>query len=286
MAVKATDVAARAGVSIATVSLVVNGKGRGRVSAATQSRVERAVRELGYVVNPAARSLVTGTHGRVALLVHDLVNPFVAAIAAGVSGALGRDVALLLAATGTGTGPADLAMMSSVGVDGMLVHLADVGERPAAGGPVPVVVLDEPTGPAGVSRVYFDVEPGAAALGRHLAGFGHRRAAYLDSARPRTSFTRRRDAFTAAFGGEVGVTTCDLDLDAARRAASGALPGWRADGTTVIVTATDVQAYGVLAALAADGAGVPARVLGRVVRRQRDVGDHRTPADHGRDGRP
>src|SRR5690348_8501608 len=106
MAVKATDVAARAGVSIATVSLVVNGKGAGRVSPGTRSRVEQAVRELGYVVNPAARSLVTGTHGRIALLVDDVVNPFIAAIAAGVADALDAGTALLLNTGGPTTGPA------------------------------------------------------------------------------------------------------------------------------------------------------------------------------------
>lgn len=260
MAVKATDVAARAGVSIATVSLVVNGKGSGRVSADTQSRVERAVRELGYVVNPAARSLVTGRHGRVALLAHDLVNPFIAAIASGVSGALGRDVQLLLAAGTTETGPPDADVVSAVGVDGVLVHLADLPQRLTGPGGAPtVVVLDEPDAPPGISRVYFDVDAGAAALGAHLAALGHRRVGYLDSARPRTSFTRRREVFTDAFGGEVRVTAADLDLEAARIAVRAALPAWRADHVTALVTATDVQAYGALAALAEAGIAVPQR---------------------------
>lgn len=255
MAVRAVDVAARAGVSIATVSLVVNGKGRGRVSADTQSRVERAVRDLGYVVNPAARSLVTGTHGRVALLAHDLVNPFIAAIAAGVGDALGRDVQLLLAAGSTTTGPPDARMVASLGVDGLLVHLADLPVGAGAG--VPVVVLDEPAGPPGVSSVWFDVDHGARELGAHLAGLGHRRVGYLDSARARSSFTRRRAVFTGAFGGEVRVVTGDLDLAAARSAVAAALAGWRRDGVTAVVTATDVQAYGALAALSAAGVSVP-----------------------------
>lgn len=255
MAVKATDVAARAGVSIATVSLVVNGKGRGRVSADTQDRVTRAVRELGYVVNPAARSLVTGTHGRVALLAHDLVNPFIAAIAAGVGDALGPEVQLLLAAGSTTTGPPDVQRVAAVGVDGLLVHLADLPV--GAGGALPVVVLDEPEGPPGVSRVWFDTDVGATALGTHLARLGHRRVAYLDSARPRTSFTRRREVFTTAFGSHVQVSTCDLDLAASRSVVGAALAGWQADGVTAVVTATDVQAYGALAALAAAGVPVP-----------------------------
>ncbi|WP_170315523.1 LacI family DNA-binding transcriptional regulator [Nakamurella deserti] len=253
MAVKATDVAARAGVSIATVSLVVNGKGAGRVSADTRTRVEQAVRELGYVVNPAARSLVTGTHGRIALLTDDLVNPFIAAIASGVSTASGADTALLLA---TGSRP-DHATLASMGVDGMLVHRDEPDGQAVGGGPVPVVVLDEPGVPGGPTGVHFDVGRGAAALGAHLAGIGHRRVAYVDSARSRTSFTLRREVFAAAFGGEVSTTGCGLDLALARELTTDALAGWRRSGITAIVTATDVQAYGVLAALAAVGLSVP-----------------------------
>jgi len=253
MAVKATDVAARAGVSIATVSLVVNGKGAGRVSADTRSRVEQAVRELGYVVNPAARSLVTGTHGRIALLTDDLANPFIAAIASGVGAALGRDTALLLA---TG-GRADPAALVSVGVDGMLVHRDDPAGPATGGGPVPVVVLDEPGVAAGPTGVHFDVTRGATALGAHLASLGHRRVAYLDSARSRTSFTRRREVFTTAFGGAVSVVRCDLDLVPARELTADALQGWRRAGITAVVAATDVQAYGVLAAFSHAGVAVP-----------------------------
>jgi LacI family transcriptional regulator len=253
MAVKATDVAARAGVSIATVSLVVNGKGAGRVSADTRSRVEQAVRELGYVVNPAARSLVTGTHGRIALLTDDLVNPFIAAIASGVGAALGRDTALLLA---TGV-RADPAALTSVGVDGMLVHRAGPAGPATGGGPVPVVVLDEPGVAGGPTGVHFDVTRGATALGTHLASLGHRRVAYVDSARTRTSFTRRREVFTAAFGGAVSVVSCGLDLALARDLTTDALAGWCRAGITAVVAATDVQAYGVLAALTHAGVAVP-----------------------------
>ncbi|MEO5834048.1 MAG: LacI family DNA-binding transcriptional regulator [Nakamurella sp.] len=268
MRVRAIDVAARAGVSIATVSLVVNGKGAGRVSADTRIRVERAVSELGYVVNPAARSLATGTYGRVALLVHDLVNPFIAAIAAGVSSALGQEVQLLLATGSAETGPPGATMMAAVGVDGVLLHLEGPLETETPGperpgdGLVPVVVLDEPTGPVGVSRVYFDVTLGAVALGDHLAGLGHRRVVYLDSTRHRRTFDLRRQTFasTLAVAGpevEIIVAEADLDLQAAKEAVGREIGAWRARGVTAIVTATDVQAYGALAALADAGVAVP-----------------------------
>src|ERR687895_2300496 len=74
--VTSVDVARHAGVSQSTVSLVFSGKGSGRVSEATQERVRRAARELGYRPNLAAQALRLGTSRAVALLVPDITNPF------------------------------------------------------------------------------------------------------------------------------------------------------------------------------------------------------------------
>jgi LacI family transcriptional regulator len=76
------DVAARAGVSMATVSRVLSGDYP--VAAPTRARVQRAVRELDYVVNAHARALHGATSKVVALVVADVVTPFFARIAAGV----------------------------------------------------------------------------------------------------------------------------------------------------------------------------------------------------------
>ena len=63
-------------VSQSTVSLVLSGKGRGRVSEATQERVRQCARELGYRPNAAAQALRLGASRAVALLVPDMTNPF------------------------------------------------------------------------------------------------------------------------------------------------------------------------------------------------------------------
>jgi LacI family transcriptional regulator len=76
------DVAARAGVSMATVSRVLSGNYP--VSGAARSRVHDAVRELDYVVNAHARALHGTTTKVVALVVAEVVTPFFARIAAGV----------------------------------------------------------------------------------------------------------------------------------------------------------------------------------------------------------
>ena len=74
--VTSVDVARRAGVSQSTVSLVMSGKARGRVSAETEKVVRRAAADLGYRPNAAARALRTGAARSVALIVPDVTNPF------------------------------------------------------------------------------------------------------------------------------------------------------------------------------------------------------------------
>jgi len=79
MAASLRDVAARAGVSIKTVSNVVNGTGR--VGAETRSRVEQVIQELGYRPNVSARSLRHGRSGVIALAVPEIANPYFAELA-------------------------------------------------------------------------------------------------------------------------------------------------------------------------------------------------------------
>ncbi|MEU8570886.1 LacI family DNA-binding transcriptional regulator, partial [Streptomyces pathocidini] len=77
------DVAARAGVSAATVSRVLTGTHR--VSAETQARVRKAAEAMDYVVNAQARSLVGSSSGLVAVLITDITAPFYNRIARGLA---------------------------------------------------------------------------------------------------------------------------------------------------------------------------------------------------------
>jgi len=77
------DVAARAGVSVATVSRVISGSVR--VSPATRQKVEQAMAELGWRPNMTARSLVRGRTGLFGVIVPDVANPFFAELAQGMA---------------------------------------------------------------------------------------------------------------------------------------------------------------------------------------------------------
>ena len=76
------DVAAHAGVSLGTVSNVLNRPGT--VRPATRARVEAAIAELGFVPNASARQLAAGRSRTIAYLVLDATNPFFSDVARGI----------------------------------------------------------------------------------------------------------------------------------------------------------------------------------------------------------
>ncbi|MFC7672015.1 LacI family DNA-binding transcriptional regulator [Mycolicibacterium sp. GCM10028919] len=83
MAVTLQDVAARAGVSQATASRVLNGSAR-VPGEGVADRVRTAARELGYVPNAQAQALARASTGLLGLIVHDISDPYFSSIARGV----------------------------------------------------------------------------------------------------------------------------------------------------------------------------------------------------------
>src|SRR5882757_2260500 len=102
MAVTLAAVAQRAGVSPATVSRVLNGDYP--VAAETRKRVERAVRELDYVVNAHARALLHSTSGLVGAILNDISDPFFALVLRGIQSAAG-DLSRLVVTANTDGDP-------------------------------------------------------------------------------------------------------------------------------------------------------------------------------------
>ena len=76
------DVAKKAGVSTATASRVITGKGY--YSESAERRVKSSARQLGYRVHSAARSLKSRQSSMVGLIIADILNPFYATLADGV----------------------------------------------------------------------------------------------------------------------------------------------------------------------------------------------------------
>ncbi len=116
MAVKLSEVARQAGVSLATASRVLNGSAR-TPAADISDRVKAATEELGYVANAQAQALARSTTGLVGLVVHDIADPYFSAIAHGVQEtALHYRHQVLLAGTDIAGGaePAESAELAAV----------------------------------------------------------------------------------------------------------------------------------------------------------------------------
>lgn len=257
-------VAEQAGVSTATVSLVVNGKTAGRVSPENVSRVERAIEELNYVVDRVASSLSRGSSTFVILVAPDIANPYFGRVITGVKEALGSAYQLLLAVTDVGQVPlaADVRALFAFRPAGLLVDAPSPAFLHDLAVEGPMVLLDAPGVRSVSPSVDLDVAGGARELAQHLVGRGHRAIAYLDSVTGTETFAIRREAVfdvVRAAGGETAkpVVSSVIEVDAAAEAFLAAWPTWRVAGTTAVVCATDTQAYGVLQGAQMLGLDVP-----------------------------
>ena len=264
--VTAEMVARHAGTSVSTVSLVVNGKDRGRVSAGLRDRVRAAVAELGYVVDQTASALARGRGDLVILFVPDPGNPFFAEVVRGARQVLDGRYRLLVATTRHGDQPTvdDVADHTSFRPAGMLIDAPVSGFMSSLPpeGLAPAVLLDAPDCPGSVN---FDLQPGIRALVEHLAAAGHRRFGYLDTRAEVATYDVRRRLLreTAAAAGLTmmpRVARAEVTVASAAREVGQQLPDWLAEGATAVVAATDTMAYGVLAAARAAGLDVPGRL--------------------------
>lgn len=262
--VTAAMVAARAGVSPATVSLVANGKTAGRVSAQIILRVEEAIGELNYVVDKVASSLSRGSSSFVILVAPDIANPYFGKVITGVKDALGPGYQLLLSVSDVGQVPqaADVRALFAFRPAGLLVDAPNAQFLQDLAIEAPTVLLDAPD-ITGVPSVDMDVAAGAWALAEHLAARGHRTVAYLDSITATATFALRREAFFDR-AHQLGMRPAPgpavrslIDLEESAVSFDRAWAGWHADGVTAIVCATDTHAYGVLHAARGLGLAVP-----------------------------
>ncbi|WP_405580616.1 LacI family DNA-binding transcriptional regulator [Streptomyces sp. NBC_01092] len=264
------DVARRAGVSVATVSHVLNETRP--VLPHTRQAVLDAMEELGYTPNTLARSLVTSRTRSIGLAVSAISNPYFTEILQGVeAAALEHGYGLLIA------DPHDdpeherkvVRLLHERRVDGMIVApSADPRELLAYLGrhKVPTVLLDRVVDTPADGSTRFDqvcadsAEP-MARLVTHLAGLGHRRIG-LVAGLPGLSTTSERltgyrDGLVAAGlpHDECLVVHGDSESVGAERATAALLS--LTSPPTALVTANNAMTMGALRALRAHGLSVP-----------------------------
>ena len=256
MAVKIKDVAAHAGVSVGTVSNVLNG--RDTVSPGVVERVRASIDALGYVRNDAARQLRAGRSRAIALIVLDVGNPFFAAVARGAEARAAADgYVVLLGSSGADADQERLYLdqFREQRVAGVLLTPADaagdVVERLAAAG-IPVVLVDEQTAGDDVCTVSVDDVEGGYLAVAHLLARGRRRIAFVAGplttrqVSDRLAGARRAVAEVEGAALEV-VETGAMTVLAGRAAGEGLRE--RSDRPDAVFAANDLLAVGVLQAL-------------------------------------
>ena len=183
MTVTIKDVAERAGVSIATVSNVINGSRF--VSHPLVNKVNAAVEELGYHPNPLGRALRKGRTSTVALVLPDRSNPFFAQIARGVEEQTrGREYSLITSNTDEDPDRESFHVDSLLRrkVDGFIVAPTFEGREtltPLIDRGIPVVIVDRYIEEIQADEVFSDNEAGAYAATEHLIALGHQRIGLL-----------------------------------------------------------------------------------------------------------
>ncbi|MER6349228.1 LacI family DNA-binding transcriptional regulator [Streptomyces sp. NPDC001595] len=256
------DVAERAGVSKSLVSLVL--RGSGPVRPEKRDAVLRAVRELGYRPNAAARTLSERRTRTIGVLLHDLRNPWYVELLDGLNAPLhaaGLHTVLTDARLNRRGGQDPAGPFLDLGVAGLVV----VGTMPdpAALGPaaarMPVVVAGarEPV-PPGVDVVAGDDTEGTRLVTDHLVGLGHRRIAHLAGYGAVGELRRRsfEDTMRAhGLAAQASVEAGDMTEEGGYRATVRLLS--RADRPTALLAVNDITAVGALSAAAELGLRVP-----------------------------
>jgi DNA-binding LacI/PurR family transcriptional regulator len=189
------DVAAHAGVSQPTASLVLSNHPRARVAVATRQRVLDAAAALGYRPNVVARSLASRRSYALGLVVPDVRNPFVADVVTGaerVASAAGY--AVLLCDQSTRTVQQHLDVLMARQIDGILLDAVGAASLPTeALTGTNVVLIDEPS--ERWPGVATDADAAGVLAAQHLLSLGHRRVGFIGPASDVHAFRMRERGF-------------------------------------------------------------------------------------------
>ncbi len=259
------DVALHAGVSVTTVSHVVNGTRF--VSEVVRQRVEAAVRELGYVPSAVARSLKHNTTHTFGMVIPNNSNPYFAEIIRGVEDrcfAAGYNVILCNSNDDPERQAAYLRVLAEKRIDGLIfvVTGSDAVVRATLGGiNTPLVLLDREV--SGVSGDLVEVNHvlGSQMATRHLLELGHPRVACISGPPGLSPSSQRRAGWKDALE-HAGVERKESDLARGDFTARGGYLAMQAllrrrPRPTAVFACNDLMAFGALTAAREAGIAVP-----------------------------
>jgi LacI family transcriptional regulator len=264
-ALSVRDVALRAGVSVGTVSNVMNHPAK--VSAATIENVQRAIKELGFVRNDAARQLRAGRSRAVGLVILDVGNPFFAEVARGAedrAAAAGFSIIMGNSDEKPDRESTYLDLFEEQRMHGVLISpIGDITERLRAlrGRGIPAVLVDRTTNDPSFSSVSVDDIAGGTLAVDHLVSVGRRRIAFVGGPMEIRQVADRLEGTRRAVAAHDGVTlevveTAGLTVAEGHAVGSDILSRAREDRPDAIFAANDLIAIGLLQALYSLGVAI------------------------------
>jgi LacI family transcriptional regulator len=257
------DVARKAGVSIATVSRVING--HKVVRGATRKRVLKALEESNYHPNVNARALSAGNNRVLGLIVSNLANPFFVDVYRGVADA-SRGEGYEVLVGDTGYSPERLAhqVQAMLGrrVAGLGVVVSEMDQtvsRILERSKVPIVVCGVTARGPNITSLRLNCQKGMQRLVEHLRGLCHRQMAFVDHHSTLEGINERRQVFMEGMrqfrSAHTRIFTESDTLDGGRQAIRDLLSsGFK---PTAVVCVNDRMAIGVLKELREHGIHVP-----------------------------
>ncbi len=267
-----TEVARRAGVSITTVSRVLNPVTEYPVAAATRRRVLAAASALQYSPSALARALVTRRSHMIGVLLGDIVDPYFAEIVRGIED-VARRAGYLIVVCNTSRDPGTerryVTALRDYRADAIIFLGGDIFDAPtrralerelASMSEQGAVALAVAGDHADLPAIDIDHTAGAEEMVRYLVGLGHSRIAFLSGPLTVSTSRYRRQGFLNAMTA-AGLST-DLIEEGDFAYAGGQLAGAALlrDKPTAIFAANDQMALGTLAACRAAGVAVPGDV--------------------------
>jgi LacI family transcriptional regulator len=261
------DVARKAGVSVATVSRIINNKTEG-FGEATHDRVRQAIAELGYVPSLIAQSMATGRTDLVGVTIPDIRNPFYPEMIRSIEHTARKDgLRVIVLNTDLQEGKLERRVLDCLclRVSGMIVvsqGLTEPVRDALARENVPVVLLDTMEGSAPYNRVDTDKFAGAKRAVEHLISLGHTRIACIEAAPPGDIKLARTEGYATALR-EVGIpvdptlviqgdSSGQSGIDGAKR-----LMESRSGEFSAVFVQNDLMAFGACQAFKSKGLHVP-----------------------------
>ena len=259
------EVAKRAGVSTATVSRTINRPAD--VDPKTAERVWKAIRELDYLPNIQARSLVSGRSRILGLIVSDITNPFFPELLKEFENlSIEHDYEILVSSTNYDAARMEICVrrMLQRKVEGVAIMTSEMSKSfidEFSRRNVPLVFLDVGVPKDRISNVRVDYRAGIAQAVEHLLSLGHRRIAFVSGPQAVKSARIRRSAFLGALA-KAGIGEAERLVEESDHTVEGGLLAMErllgiARPPTAVLASNDVTAIGALRAIRRSGLHVP-----------------------------